>query len=74
MIKKLKLKISNMSCENCAVTIANYLQREKGVGEVKIGYAENSGYLSFNAGETSVEKILKNRIFTRYPVKVEEIK
>ncbi len=74
MIKKLKLKIRNMSCESCATTIANYLKREKGVRDVKISYNESVGYLSFDAGETSAEKILKNRIFLRYHAEAEEIK
>lgn len=65
-MKKIKLKIKGMSCESCAVTIESYLKREKGVQEVQINYGESAGYVAFDPGKTSAEKILKNRIFTRY--------
>lgn len=61
--KKIKLKISGMSCEGCARTIESLLKREKGVKSVKVDYNKAIGEIVFDESEISVDDILNSRTF-----------
>lgn len=62
--RQLRLRITGMTCGDCADTIKAHLLREAGVKDVQIDLASGSGLVAFDPLRTSEERIIRSRIFT----------
>lgn len=65
-MERVRLKITGMTCEHCARTIAKQLEKDPGVQEVRIDWEKGLGEVVFDPSLTDVEKLLRNPAFTRH--------
>ena len=54
----LRILIDGMHCGNCAMNVENHIKEVKGVREVSVSLASNSGKVTFDPEETSEKEIL----------------
>lgn len=64
--KKMRLEIEGMTCEGCAKTIVDYLEREKGVVKAEVSYAEGVGVVTYDPSAIRREDIPRSKIFLGY--------
>jgi copper chaperone CopZ len=58
-MKNLKLRIEDMDCEDCAISIENLLRMRDLVESVKIDYEGKAGTIDFDETKTTKQKIIK---------------
>jgi copper chaperone CopZ len=63
--QRVSLSIEGMTCDGCAQTVAQGLEREPGVSEAVVSFERGSAVVAFDPSLTDEERILKSRIFRR---------
>ena len=51
---------SNMDCQDCEVTLTNYLKFEKGVKDLKVDWKSNTIKIIYKSGKNSPENLAKS--------------
>jgi copper chaperone CopZ len=59
------LKVEGMTCEGCAQTVRDGLEREPGVQEARVSWQDGIAEVAYDSAETDEQRILKSRVFRR---------
>lgn len=57
-MKKIKVEITGMTCEHCAVSIEKLLKSKEGIIDVKVNWKEVKGEIKLNPDKINQDDIL----------------
>ncbi len=67
-MSKVVLDVPEISCEHCSQAIANALQPQQGVQNVRVDVPKQKVYLEYDEGKISLDKVKQILAEEEYPV------
>lgn len=69
----IRLKVQNMTCALCTLTIKKALQDVDGVEQVGVDYASKTATIRFDSARTNIDSLIKATTSAGYPATVEPV-
>lgn len=65
--KTVTLKVQNMTCGTCPITVKKSLEKVSGVNAVKINFEDKTATVSYDADKTQLDALTKATMNAGYP-------